>query len=322
MQNSKYQCKLAVYVGDELAAYNFGEAHPFSPARHDAFYDLFSDSGMNEHDDLQMLTPVLATREEIALFHDEQYIDKVIAQSKTGEGYLDCGDTPAIKGIYTPIRHVVGSTLDALHRIMSGEYSQAFVPIAGLHHARRDSASGFCVFNDCGVAIEVLRSHYNLGCVAYVDIDAHHGDGVFYAYQADPFVIFADIHEDGAYLYPGTGRESEIGLGDAEGYKLNIAMKPGADDKALLQRWPEIEALLRQHKPEFIIFQCGADSVKGDPITHMSFSEQSHAYAAKRLVALANEFGHGRVLALGGGGYNLDNIAKTWCAVVDAILSA
>jgi len=168
----------------------------------------------------------------------------------------------------------------------------------------------------------LLRKEYKLNSVAYVDIDAHHGDGVFYAYQADPFVIFADIHEDGAYLYPGTGRENETGLGDAKGYKINIAMKPGSGDAAMLHRWPEIETLLRKHKPDFIIFQCGADSVKGDPITHMCFSEQSHAYAAKRLVELAKEFGHGRVLALGGGGYNLDNIAKTWCAVVEAILSA
>ncbi len=318
--NTSRSNKLAVYVGDELAAYNFGADHPFSPSRHDAFYDEFTLRAIDEHQKVQMLSPVLATRDEIALFHEDEYIEKVIAQSKTGEGYLDCGDTPAIKGIYTAVSHVVGSTLDAVRKIMAGEYAQAFIPIAGLHHARRDSASGFCVFNDCGVAIELLRKEYKLNSVAYVDIDAHHGDGVFYAYQADPFVIFADIHEDGAYLYPGTGRENEIGLGDAKGYKVNIAMKPGSDDAAMLHRWPEIETLLRKHKPDFIIFQCGADSVKGDPITHMCFSEQSHAYAAKRLVELANEFGHGRVLALGGGGYNLDNIAKTWCAVVEAML--
>ena len=185
MNNTENKSRLAVYVGDELAAYNFGETHPFSPARHDAFYDEFSKRGMNERQDIQMVAPVLATREELALFHDADYIEKVIAQSATGEGYLDCGDTPAIKGIYTPVRYVVGSTLDAVHKIMTGEHAQAFIPIAGLHHARRDSASGFCVFNDCCVAIEMLRQQYELKCVAYVDIDAHHGDGVFYAYEAD-----------------------------------------------------------------------------------------------------------------------------------------
>ena len=110
---------------------------------------------------------------------------------------------------------VVGSVLDAIRRILAGDCPRAFVPIAGLHHARRDSAAGFCVFNDCGVAIETLRHQHGVQRIAYVDIDAHHGDGVFYAYEADPGVAIGDIHEDGRYLYPGTGAAHETGVGPA-----------------------------------------------------------------------------------------------------------
>jgi acetoin utilization protein AcuC len=176
------------------------------------------------------------------------------------------------------------------------------------------------VFNDCGVLIESLRHHHDLSRVAYVDIDAHHGDGVFYGFENDPQLLFADLHEDGRYLYPGTGDEEETGSGEAIGTKLNIPMPPGADDAAFLKAWERVEEYLVQGRPQFIILQCGADSLAGDPITHMKYSADSHAYAAQRLCKVADEYCDGRLLALGGGGYNLENISAAWCAVVEAML--
>jgi acetoin utilization protein AcuC len=203
---------------------------------------------------------------------------------------------------------------------MQGECRRAFVPIAGLHHAARDRAAGFCVFNDCGVAIEQLRKKSGLDRVAYVDIDAHHGDGVFYAFESDAAVIFADVHEDGRYLYPGTGAADETGRGAAQGTKLNLPMAPGSDDAAFARVWPQVIAHLERFAPEFIILQCGADSVEGDPITHLRFSSKTHGFAARELMELAERLGHGRVLALGGGGYNRVNIAQAWTAVVENLL--
>jgi acetoin utilization protein AcuC len=210
--------------------------------------------------------------------------------------------------------------LNAADAIMQGECRRAFVPIAGLHHAARDRAAGFCVFNDCGVAIELLRKKSGLARVAYVDIDAHHGDGVFYAFEDDASVIFADLHEDGRYLYPGTGTAEETGRGAAQGTKLNLPMAPGSDDAAFARVWPQVIAHLERFAPDFIILQCGADSVEGDPITHLRFSAKSHGFAARELTALADRLGHGRVLALGGGGYNRGNIAQAWTAVVENLL--
>jgi acetoin utilization protein AcuC len=214
----------------------------------------------------------------------------------------------------------VGATLNAADAIMQGQCRRAFVPIAGLHHAARDRAAGFCVFNDCGVAIELLRKKSGLGRVAYVDIDAHHGDGVFYAFEDDAAVIFADVHEDGKFLYPGTGAASETGRGAALGTKLNLPVPPGSDDATFTRVWPSIVAHLERFEPEFIILQCGADSLAGDPITHLQFTPKTHGLAARELAALAERLGHGRVLALGGGGYNRSNLAHAWTAVVENLL--
>jgi len=191
-----------------------------------------------------------------------------------------------------------------------------------LHHARRHVAAGFCVFNDCGIAIEYLRHQYGIKRVAYVDIDAHHGDGVFYSFEDDPDLLFADIHQDGRTLYPGTGAKDETGKGDAIGTKLNIPVPPFADDAVFQTVWPQIESYLQINEPEFILLQCGADSIEGDPITNMAFSPGSHAYAAKRLCALADQYCDGKFLAMGGGGYNHDNIARAWTAVVDSMVKA
>lgn len=233
---------------------------------------------------------------------------------------LDLGDTPAFKGIFDAASTVVGAGLNGLEQMMSGEVPRVFVPIAGLHHAQRDSAAGFCVFNDAGVLIETLLQHYGIKRIAYVDIDAHHGDGVFYAFEDNPHIIFADIHEDGKYLYPGTGAIEETGVGAAAGSKLNIPLPPGAGDEAFYKAWDFVERFIDNARPQLIILQAGADSIKGDPITHLAFSPIAHAHAAKRLVYLADRHCDGRIIGLGGGGYNRENIALGWNSVLKAFI--
>lgn len=309
-----------VYHGEALAAYGFGHGHPFGPDRLDAFWREMMRRGLDRRCDVA--APVACTEDDLALFHTSEYIARVKHQSKTGEGYLDDGDTPAFRGVFEAASVVVGSVLDGLKNILAGNCRRVFVPIAGLHHARRDGAAGFCVFNDIGVAIEALRKRHGIRRVAYVDIDAHHGDGVFYGFEDDPDLIFADLHEDGRYLYPGTGAADETGTGKAKGTKLNIPMEPGADDSAFRRAWPRVEEFVRAGKPEFIILQAGADSIAGDPITHLQYTPAAHAHAAKSLCALADEFCQGRILATGGGGYNRANLAAAWTGVVEAMLAA
>mgnify|MGYP001818881906 FL=1 len=309
-----------VYKGEALASYGFGDPHPFGLDRHDAFHAELAAAGLGDR--VEYASPVSASVDDLLLFHTAEYIDKVSRMSSEGKGFLDGGDTPAMPGIFDAASVVVGTTIAAVDSVMRGETRRAFVPIAGLHHAARDGAAGFCVFNDCGVAAEHLRKQHGLTRIAYVDIDAHHGDGVFYGFEDDPDLIFADIHEDGRYLYPGTGAESETGTGRARGTKLNVALAPGAGDPEFDRAWSRVESYLDHARPEFILFQCGADSLEGDPITHLRFTEDAHARAAAALCRLADKHCEGRIVGTGGGGYNRSNIARAWTRVVQSFADA
>ncbi len=308
-----------IYLGEQLARYGFSEGHPFGPQRHNVFKDEVYAQGLDKKVDI--LKPVSTPQEIIELFHTHKYVEKVRKQSVLGVGYLDQGDTPAFKGMFEAASTVVGTVVDAIDRLMKGEYQRAFTPIAGMHHARRVTAAGFSVFNDCGIAIEYLRHQYNIQRVAYVDIDAHHGDGVFYSFEDDVDLLFADIHQDGHTLYPGTGHIDETGTGEAQGTKLNIPMPPGANDEMFEKIWPSVERYLEKGKPSFILFQCGADSIKGDPITSMAYSPASHALATRSLKNIADNYCEGKLLVLGGGGYSHENIASTWATVVKQLCS-
>jgi len=309
-----------VYKGDALANYGFGDDHPFGLDRHAAFHDELAGAGLG--DAIEYRGTRRASVGELALFHSAEYIDFVSRRSAEGGGFLDGGDTPAVPGIFERAADVAGTTLAAVDAVMGDAGTRAFSPIAGLHHAGRGHAAGFCVFNDCGIAIEYLRQRHGLRRIAYVDIDAHHGDGVFYGFEDDPDLIFADLHEDGRFLYPGTGAASETGKGAAVGTKLNIPLPPGAGDDEFDAAWGAVEAHIDAAAPEFMLLQCGADSLEGDPITHLGFTEEAHALAAARLCRLADRHCQGRIVGLGGGGYNRRNLARAWTRVVQAFAAA
>lgn len=312
--------QVCVVAGEEISRYGFGDDHPFGPDRHDVFIEELAVEGLDER--VAFASPRVASDEELGYFHTPEYLARVAQASELGTGFLDAGDTPAFPGVYSIAATVVGATLTAVHRVMNKQCRRAFVPIAGLHHAGRNHAAGFCVFNDCGVAVESLRRDFGVRRVAYVDIDAHHGDGVYYSFEDDPDLLFADTHEDGRFLYPGTGFAHENGIGEAEGTKLNIPLAPGAGDAELLSAWTAIEEYLEAGRPEFILLQCGADSLDGDPITHLKFTEEAHAHTAERLCALADKHCEGRIVGMGGGGYNRRNLARAWSRVVRAFVEA
>lgn len=314
----KHVHKVCVLAGEALGRYAFGDSHPFGPKRLPAFLAEFERRGLAQT--TLMADPRVAEQEEIERFHHHDYVEWVKSCSGDGYGYLDGGDTPVFPGVYEAAATVVGSAITACERIMDGECERAFLPVGGLHHAGRDCAAGFCVFNDCGVVIESLLQVFALERIAYVDIDAHHGDGVLYGFEDHPGVIIADIHEDGRFLYPGTGFADETGKGKARGTKLNIPLRPGAADGDFFAAWGKAEAFIDRFSPEFIVFQCGADCLAGDPITHLQLSPACHRHAAECLCRLADGQCRGRILGLGGGGYALHNLAVAWCEVVEAFL--
>ena len=307
--------EVQLYVGDALGRYGFPNGHPFGPDRQDAFWKEAEKQGLPQR--VALCEPRQASIDEIERFHEHEHVERVRAMSAVGYGSFDYGDTPAYPGVYDASANVVGAALKGLGEVMNGQTHRTFQPIGGLHHARPTGAAGFCVFNDCGVVIDTLRSEYGIKRVAYVDIDVHHGDGLYYPYEDDPDLIYADIHEDGRFLYPGTGHDYERGKGPGEGLKLNIPMQPGWGDKEFVAMWERVVEHLQAHKPEFIVFQCGADSLAGDPLAHLQYTPKAHAHAARSLCGLANEMCGGRIMGFGGGGYNRGNLAAAWCAVVD-----
>ena len=312
-------CQTAVFYGEALSKYGFGGPHPFGTDRLDAFWNKFQSESI---DNIVQEDPALASTQGVLSFHNTAYVELVKMASKQGGVLLDSGDTPAFKGAFEASMYVVGSTLAALDMVVAGKdnskrrVDHAFNPIGGLHHARRDSASGFCIFNDVGIAILTAREKYGIERIAYIDIDAHHGDGVFYEFEDDPLLFFADIHEDGRYLYPGTGSASEIGKAEAAGTKLNIPLPPRAGDDQFIEAFGRIEQFIDNVAPELIIFQCGADGLVGDPITHLQYTSKAHRFAADSLHRLTHEHCNGRIIALGGGGYNRANIGTAWTEVV------
>lgn len=304
------RCRLGVSYGPESDLYSFPPPHPMNSSR----VRVFEESLKQMAGHLTVVKPEPCHERDLLLFHSQEYVKMVKLSSRAGRGYLDRGDTPAFKGVYEASLYPVGNTLNGVRLILERRFDHFFNPVGGLHHARSDSAGGFCVFNDSVIAILKLLAE-GLKRVAYVDIDAHHGDGVFYAFESDPRVVMTDIHEDGLFLYPGTGASSETGLGEAEGTKLNIPLPPNAGDGGFIRAMDRAEEFVRRLEPEFIFFQCGADGLAGDPITDLGYSPRVHAYAAKRLHALAHEVCKGRILAMGGGGYDPVNVSEAWTAV-------
>lgn len=309
---------VAVYAGNKTRQYGFTGGHPFGPDRQDVFLRALAERGLDQR--VLVLESQPAREGDLLLFHEPYYVDFVRDRCAREGGYLDMGDTPAQAHIYEAALAVVGATLAATEAVVERRVARAFVPIGGLHHAARDRAAGFCVFNDIGVAIEALRKQHGVQRIAYVDIDAHHGDGVFYAFEDDPDLIFADIHQDGHTLYPGTGHAHETGRDDAAGTKLNLPLPAGAGSEEFRRAWQEVEDFVDVAAPEFILLQCGADSLAGDPLTELRLSASDHAHAAARLCVLAERHAGGRLLAMGGGGYHRPNLAAAWTAVVEALV--
>jgi acetoin utilization protein AcuC len=315
VQRRKKRGDVRVLAGDSIAGYGFGNGHPFGPDRHEVFLRSLRERELEDH--VWIESPERpASRAELELFHTTRHVRFVERMSVEGIGFLDEGDTPAFPGIYHVAASVVGATLQAGELLAGGEAKRIFIPIAGLHHAARDRTSGFCVFNDIGVLVENLRRRHGIRRIAYVDIDAHHGDGVYYGFASDPDLVFVDIHEDGRFLFPGTGHRHETGTGPAIGTKLNIPMHPGAGDEEFHEAWAECEAFIEEAKPEFFILVAGADSLAGDPLTHLQYSEEAHGAAARAICRLADKHASGRVLGLGAGGYNRRNVAAAWGRVV------
>ena len=310
---------LAAVVYDEsLTRYDFGHGHPLAPIRVDLTMRLARSLGVLDGPTTGLVTGPSATDEEIGLVHSPRYIETVkrLSADPTGrdlEHGLGTEDDPVFEGMHDASAHVVGATLEAARRVWRGESVHAVNVAGGLHHAMADRASGFCIYNDPAIAIAWLLGN-GAERIAYVDIDAHHGDGVQAAFYDDPRVLTISLHESPRSLFPGSGYSSETGGPGAVGSAANVPLPPGTGDAGWLRAFHAVvPELVRAFEPEILVSQHGCDSHVDDPLTHLMVSVDAQRAAHLALHDLAHEVCGGRWVATGGGGYAIfDVVPRSW----------
>ncbi|WP_093137702.1 acetoin utilization protein AcuC [Salinibacillus kushneri] len=312
------KCSAAFIYSDEYKKYHFHAQHPFNQKRVELTYDLLKASSALS--DEQMIPPRKATEEELELFHDNSYINAVkeadeeaLAEEKAIEFGLGTEDTPIFKGMHQSASLISGGSLVAVDTVLTGKTQHAVNLGGGLHHGFQRKASGFCIYNDAAIAIKYIRKHYNLK-VLYVDTDAHHGDGVQWAFYDDPNVCTLSIHETGRYLFPGTGNVNERGLRAGYGYSFNIPIDAFTEDDSFLEVYDKSLREITEHfNPDIIVSQNGVDAHAFDPLTHLCGTMRIYEYIPKLAHNLAHEYCKGRWIALGGGGYDIWRVVpRAW----------
>jgi len=304
--------QVALIASSVLWEHGHAGGHPLRPERLRRTVDLMAKCGLLARANVTVVPPRLATDEELGLFHTPEYVDAVRRLSR-GEREPDAsrfnfgpGDNPVFSGMFDSEAAKAGGALLGAERLVSGQSEVAFNLGGGLHHAWRDHASGFCVFNDAAIAIQWL---VNLRWrVAYLDFDVHHGDGVQWAFYDSDRVLTVSLHQDGRTLFPGSGGVEETGRGAGQGYAVNLPLPRHTDDEAYLWAFDQlIPPLIARFDPDIVVTQLGVDTHVLDPLAELDLTTQGQLAVVQRLARLAPHW-----LALGGGGYNLDVVPRAW----------
>lgn len=320
---ASHDSELFVPWNDDLAEYNLGPNHPLAPIRVQLAMQLASELGFFSGVTPEANFPI-ATREQLLRVHTPQYLAAVEEASQdphyfSPEHGLGTTDDPVFPHMHRASARVAGATTAAAVAVWTGQAEHALNLAGGLHHAHANSAAGFCVYNDIAVGIAELLDR-GAERVAYIDIDAHHGDGVQEIFWDDPRVLTISIHESPRTLFPGTGRPSEIGGPNALGRAVNIAIPAGTGDQGWLRALMAVmPPVVDAFKPQIIFAQNGADSHISDPLTHLGLTVDGQRIAYQAIHRLAHVHG-GKLVALGGGGYDLfDAVPRTWANLVAVI---
>lgn len=304
--------KTAFVYTDDFNRFDYGSGHPLKPFRLKLTEELMKACGLLGAQDPRVVEPSPASTEDLLAFHTGDYIDVLRSANNgrsvtvAGEYGLGPGDNPIFTGMFDWSRTVAGASLKAAELVDSGEVAIAFNISGGLHHARVSRASGFCYVND---PVLVIKSLVGRGRkVAYIDIDAHHGDGVQEAFYGTNRVLNISLHETGEALFPGSGFEQEIGAGAGAGYSVNVPLPPEADDELFVHAFTEIvPPLIAGFKPDIVVSQLGVDTFRTDPLTHLNLTTNGFCEMVGMIKDLSPKW-----VALGGGGYDVANVARAW----------
>ncbi len=302
----------AFIYSERYQQFDYGPDHPLRNTRLALTYELCQAYGLLSLPGTRLVEARDATEEEIIAFHRPDYVEvfRVADRGQAPPTLWDYGlgtsDNPIFPGVYAWSLLSTGASLRAMELVDSGQVACAFNIAGGLHHAAAARAAGFCYFNDAAVIIKHLVRRGRR--VAYVDIDAHHGDGVQFGFYDTDQVLTLSIHESGESLFPGTGFVEEIGRGRGIGYAVNVPLLAGSDDEIFLWALDQVvPPLLAAFNPDVVVTQLGADTHRTDPLTNLALTTNGFAEAVRRLRSLCR-----RWIALGGGGYNLENVPRSW----------
>lgn len=305
-----------------LTAYNFGPSHPMAPARLDLTARLARSLGLFDLDHVAVVAPEVATDGQLEMVHSPEFVAavrRVSADPTTEEPDRGLGttDDPAFAGMHEAAARIAGGSFEAASRILDGSALHAVNFGGGMHHANRDRASGFCIYNDAALAIQKLLDG-GVSKVAYIDVDAHHGDGTESIFWDDPRVLTLSLHESGMSLFPGTGWANETGGPNAEGTAVNVAVPAGTGDGAWLRAFHAVvPQLIAAFAPEVIVSQHGCDSHRDDPLTNLKLSVDGQREAITAVGNLADRHCGGRWIATGGGGYSIcEVVPRIWSHLI------
>jgi acetoin utilization protein AcuC len=302
-----------------LADYDLGDSHPLNPLRLTLTVELMKAFGILTPD--VVVAPREASEKELLLVHSSGYIEAVRQASDWAFGFrmamgLGTEDNPVYPGMHDIAALTCGATTLAIEEVLAGRRSRTFSIAGGMHHAHQSRAAGFSVYNDAAVGIAVARQQRSDLRVLYIDIDAHHGDGVHEAFAGSADVLTISIHESGLHAFPGTGFPGEMGYGPGEGFSANVPLPLGATDECFALAFDDVVApLARAFRPDIIVAQLGVDAHHDDPQTDLGLTIPGYRSLVRGIIGLADEVCDGRLAALGGGGYHIVEVvplAWTW----------
>jgi acetoin utilization protein AcuC len=308
--------------------YFFRPDHPFNPKRLELAVSLIEALELVDSKPTPVVPPRLATDEELMRVHSAEYIEAVRQLSEPGAdpraGFrwgLGTEDNPVFPAMHDAAALIVGGTLRAAELLMAGEATRVFNIAGGLHHAHRAKASGFCIYSDLSAAIAWMRDAHDAR-VMYIDYDAHHGDGVQGLFYDDPNVLTVSLHETGRYLFPGTGFIEELGEGEGYGYSINVPLEPFTEDESWLDiHRTLLPELAEAFRPDVIVLMNGVDGHVLDPLTHLRATTRLYEQTVRLVGELADQHCGGRILATGGGGYDIWRVVPRAWTLVWAALS-
>lgn len=313
--------RLVYPYSNALLEYEFKKEHPLKPDRLKLTYLLSEQLGLL--DNVKEMEPTLASRQELELFHSPEFINAVEDSGTNNNVHpqygLGTADNPIFPLIHDTGARYVGATLDAMKAIMDGA-SNAFCISGGLHHAHKNAASGFCIYNDVAIAINLL--HQKQKCkVLYFDFDAHHGDGVQDAFYRSKDVMTISVHQTGKTLFPGTGFIYETGGAEGVGYSVNVPLIPGAGTPELIRVFDEVVVpLFESFQPDLLVTQMGVDGHYMDPLAHLTYTSHGYETIIRKLRDMSSDICNLGWLAVGGGGYHPVNVARLWTLFLAVIL--